>query len=218
MTVWMIWVLSSISCNDDIFSCSSKKKQRKNEWCEADLCPLKISCHHLLSISLKNRGCKVQKPSGSHWHLIISHTLWSVYDHFIIKPQKHFNLSQHYIARPGMRDWMLLTMTSLKPVEVAGRVERRSTCRSSLVSGIWVKEKMAVSRQCWGESVRRPGASSFLSVAVCLWRLQRGSRPVISPRAQAPAERPGLEWLIHWLAALPPRHPLLFHLPFLVSL
>lgn len=77
------------------------------------------------------------------------------------------------------------------------------TCRSSLVSGTWVKEKMAVLRKCLGESVRRPGASSSLSFTVCLWRLRHGSRPVISPRAQPPAERPGLEWLIHWLAALP---------------
>lgn len=94
----------------------------------------------------------------------------------------------------------LLLWNLLRPLQ---RAKSRSTCRSSLVSGTWVNEKMAVLRQCWGESVRRPGASSFLSVAVCLWRLQRGSRPVISPRAQPPAERPGLEWLIHWVAALP---------------
>lgn len=78
------------------------------------------------------------------------------------------------------------------------------TCRSGLLRGPYMPERIAMMKQCWGESVKWPGASSLLSVTVCLWRLQRGSRPVIAPRAQPPAERPGLEWLIHWLAALPP--------------
>lgn len=120
----------------------------------------------------------------------------------IIRQQNYFEFFPNFDL-PDQTQKTKITVTGLKPVGTLRRGESGSTCRSSLVSGAWVKEKMAVPRQCWGESARRPGASSFLSVAVCLWRLRRGSRPVISPRAQPPAERPGLEWLIHWLAALP---------------